>query len=575
MLWVNKLKEGAREIIKEHPLSVCIFFVAFLFMGILTMDGDIVDFPTFVSFPLEFLQYLLLGLVPAFLLCESNYLYKLHLGKISGLKEKNSVVYMVVLVVGLVNSLILTLLETTNYTSKKMVFGMKIGEFEETFYRFFFVYLAVCFFSAVYFLYKRSAESFESYAVKGFLGCMKGYLAYGVVTLGAMCIVWVFNALIFEFEIFGLVSCIISGAMVYTVALMALAKPGEKISKFGRIMMGYVFPGILAVAMVIVYIYILKILFTWTFPSNEAFGIVTALFGSGICFWTMAQGCTEGGFNKALRIFPLAFIPCIVIQTMCLYMRVHQYGLTPSRYLGILLIIFEILYEGYYIVRFSMGKGLGGILFPVLIVFVAVYFIVPGANVYAAVTNSQKKAVNRVVAAFASGQTPESSEIARAKSAYSQIRKNGGFEGNLYLKKLYAKYSEEEVNGYFGESDIDYFSDYVDFHASKDWDTIDVSGFSSMSFVNVSFWNSETDPHHIKLEGENSAKILGEADLSELIREMEELEEQGAAPSSFEEAISVPVELDDGDLLYISYISVEEDSDGRIKDLSLNGYYLY
>ena len=575
MLWVNKLKEGAREIIKEHPLSVCIFFVSFLFAGILTMDGDILNFPVFVSLPLEFLQFLLLGLVPAFLLCESNYLYKLHKGKIGGLKEKNSLVYIVVLIIGLLNSVILALLETTSYTSKKMILGMKVGDFEAIFYRFFFVYLAICIFSAVFFLYKRTSESFESYAVKGFLGCMKGYLAYGVIVLGAMGVVGVFNALIFELEIFGLISFIISGAMSYTVALMALSRPGEKISKFGRIMMGYVFPGILALAMVIVYVYILKIIFTWTFPSNESFAIVTALFGAGICFWTMAQGCTEGAFHKVLLFFPLAFIPCIVIQTMCLYMRVHQYGLTPDRYLGILLIVFEILYEGYYIVRLSMGKGLGGILFPVLIIFVAVYFIVPGVNVYASVTNSQKKVVNRVVAVFASGQTPESSEIARAKSAYAQIRKNGGFEGNHYLKKLYAKYSEEEVNGYFGESEIDYFSGYVDFHASREWDTIDVSGFSSINFVDVSIWNSETDPHHIKLEGANKGQVLGEADLSELIREMEELEEQGAAQRSFEEAISVPVELDDGGLLYISYISVEEDSDGRIKDLSLNGYYLY
>ena len=575
MLWVNKLKEGAREIIKEHPLSVCMFFVAFLFMGILTMDGHPLHYPWFFEKGLEFLQYFLLGLTPAVLLCESNYLYKKHIGKIQGLKEKNSVVYIVVLVIGAINSLIFTLLEVTNYSSKKMIMGMKIGDFDAAFFRFFVVYLAICVFSAVFFLYKRSGETFESYTVKGFLGCLKGYLAYGVVILGAMCIIWVFNTLIFELEIFGLVSCLISGAMAYTVALLALAKPGEKISKFGKIMMGYVFPGILAIAMVIVYVYILKILFTWTFPSNEAFAIVTALFGSGICFWTMAQGCTEGAVNKVLRVFPVAFIPCIVIQTMCLYMRVHQYGLTPDRYLGVLLIVFEILYEGYYIVRLSMGKGLGGVLFPVLILFVAVYFIVPGVNVYAAVTNSQKKVVNRVVAAMASGQTPESSEIAKGKSAYNAIRRNGGLEGDHYLKKLYAKYSEEEVNGYFGDSDIDYYHEYENIYANHDWEAIDVSGYTRMSAVEISSYEEEQDPHHLVLKSENGGKFSKEVDLSQLLTKMYDLQDQGARQETIEETISTPVDFGDGSCLYISYINVRQDSNGLIMDINVRGYLLY
>ena len=95
------------------------------------------------------------------------------------------------------------------------------------------------------------------------------------------------------------VSCVFLGILSYSYELkfsntvediLTLSKPSDTISKFGNIMMGYVFPGILAVAFVIVYIYILKILITWTFPSNEAFTIVTALFAAGICIWTMAQG---------------------------------------------------------------------------------------------------------------------------------------------------------------------------------------------------------------------------------------------------------------------------------------------
>ena len=571
MLWVSKVKEGAKEVLKEHPVSVWTFFVSCVLLGILSYSYEL-KFSNTVKDILTFIRYFLLSVTAVFFLCESNFIYRKSIGKIESLKDINrSFVYAVVLAIGIFMSVVFALFQVKFFMGNSgKLLGLPMYDAEEFFLRFFYVYLVVCASSGIFFLYKRCQVSFENYCVKGFLGIMKGYLAYGVILLGALCIVWVFSMLIKDIDAVEFVMAFISGLMAYSTILMALSKPSENITKFGNIMMGYVFPGILAVAFVIVYVYIIKILITWTFPSNEAFAIVTALFASGICIWTMAQGCAEGGHLKALRIFPLLFIPFIFIQVMCLYMRIHQYGLTQSRYLGVALIVFEVMYELYYIVRLALGMGLGAVLFPVLIAFSIVILLIPGVNMFSSVTRSQKRIVNKVIVGLDSDSEADSKDIARARSALKAIERDGGFEGERYLRKLYEKYGKDAVNEYLGREDEYSYEEHKRFSGEHDWDAIDVVGFSKMSEVELYLYSEDIDPKNIELVRES---ITG--DLSGLITEMEKLYDKDADNRDFDALVSKPIKFGDGSLLYISYISVEEDEFGKISDLNLRGYYLY
>ena len=134
--------------------------------------------------------------------------------------------------------------------------------------------------------------------------------------------------------------------MQYPCILVGFSKIEDEVSKFEKVMVTYVLPGLLALAYVIIYTYIIKMLVTWSFPKNQVFAILTTLFCFGVCIWTMAQGLYDDNLKKVFTILPLLFIPCIILQIMCLYMRIAPYGLTLQRYAGIAFVFFEIVYFG-------------------------------------------------------------------------------------------------------------------------------------------------------------------------------------------------------------------------------------
>ena len=460
-------------------------------------------------------------------------------------------------------------------------FGDDARVFSDFFYRIFCVYLAICGLSAFFFMYKKNGESFELFGVKAFLGIMKACLVHGIITLGAFCIYWVFAALFFDLNIESCILWFVFGLVGFPCYLMAFSAPGEKLIKFSKIVMGYVFPGILAAAFVIVYAYIIKILVTWSFPSNQVFTIMTALFCAGIMLWTMAQGCTEGKVLAFLKFMPLLFIPFIVVQIMCLAMRIGQYGITGSRYMGILLIIFEVLYEGYYIVKLRRNEGIGGILMPAVLLFVIVYFLVPGINVYAVITNSQRAVVDGYIHMKMAGGEMSSEQRARAKSGYREICDNGGLEGQLYLDRLYAESSKEEIEeildiqGLYSSTGRSY---YV--YVSDAKGEIDVDGYKHFCRV-MNFNDEDVDFAAIPLWNQTSDFDVDEpmvtADLSDIIKQLRELEMDEAEAPEKRAVLNAPLMVDGG-VLYIDelqFMFYKDSPDKDIEDLVIEGYYVY
>ncbi len=580
MKWYGKIKEGAKGVLKEHPFSVCVFFISCVLAGIKGDFGS--KFGKGIAADLlQFIYLFSLILTPVLVLCESNYDCKKKAGKIESLKEiKKSLVYFIVTAIGVVISVIRAYIHSFLFREYRKT-GTALNSFDTYFDRIIYVYLAICVCAAVYFMYKKCGDTFEKYALRAFLGLMKACLVYGIILLGAFCILWVFNMLFFDLSIESMILWLTTGIVGFPAALMALSLPGEKTTRFSNVVMGYVFPGILAAAFLIVYAYIIKILVTWTFPSNQVFAIVTALFASGLALWTMAQGCTEGKVNTALRIMPLLFIPFIVIQIMCLSMRINQYGITGTRYLGILLIVFEIIYEVYYIFRFLKKEGLGGILMPLLLIFVAVYFIVPGLNVYAVITNSQKAVVEAFVNSELAGKAGDSVQLAKARSAYREIMENGGLEGERYLKKLYAKSSQDEIEEILDSKrargdGVIAKSYYV--YAENQRGEIDVEGYRHFCSL-VSDYDEDDNklsavPFTSRTDG---SQVVLELDLRDMVHGLKKIQMEDGAANEKSALLEAPIKTDNG-VFYVEYMNFEFDEDyaeDEINDLVVEGYYIY
>ncbi len=582
MAWFDKIREAARGIFREHPASIISIFICCLCIA---LKDDIIN-PTLNSTANKvflLIEYFSLTVFCGLLACECNYAYKKSAGKIGSLKEfKKSFIYLIVTLVscvmGAINGLLSSFLEIETAKDRSLF------ETSELFNRFLWVYFAVCICGALYFLYKRTGESFESYSVKAFLGTLKAQVVYGVVSTGVLCILWVFDSLISRFNFFLTAELVILALVGYPALLVGLSRPGEKLSRFSEIIIGYVFTGILAIAAVIVYVYILKIVVTWTFPSNEAYTIVTALFATGIVIWTMAQGCTEGVFYKIMRILPLFFIPFIVVQIMCLSMRISQYGITTRRYLGIMVVIFEIGYLVYYIFRMIRGLGIAGFLFPVILALVIVYYLVPGINVYAAITFSQKGIVEQYVKALETPAGATDKLTAQAKSAFRQIKNNGGLEGRHYVDDLFSAHPDLDTNNAFGgDSDDYYYEDRVEnqekiIFAYHTVNELDISSYQKLYRVDCTLIEDKEpiDPTHFEITADSGAEetYLTTIDLSTLTTTLEDLYDIGGDSTDYENAIKEPIKLPDSSILYLTEVDLQISEDGTINYLEIAGYYL-
>jgi hypothetical protein len=582
MLWFKKLKEDARGIFKEHPASIVSVFIFAVCTALLEDILNVKDHSSVWKI-LTFIQTLSLGLIFGFVLCESNYNYKKQIGKLQKLFDgRGSLIYAIVMAISLLLSIVHAYRQAY-ITSKDLSASAELGIRFDIFYRFFWVYIAVCVISAWYFMYKKSGESFESYSVKAFLGSLKALAVYAVVAIGFLCIIWVFDSLIVSFDYAGTVELLIAALVGYPALLVGLSKMGESMARFSKVMVGYVFTGLLAVAAVIVYVYLLKIIFTWTFPSNEAYTITTSLFATGLVVITMAQGCTEGGLLKVLKISPLFFAPFIVVQIMCLAMRIGQYGITTRRYLGIMFIVFEVIYLIYYVYRLRKQEGIGGFLFPIALVLVVIYYLVPGINVYAAITGSQKGVVMKYVVAAASGNEINSQEKAKAKSAYRQIENNGNAEGLRFLKELEEKYPDIDFGDELGTSDSYYYEDTFEndkeIYAYNDVDVIDVSRYKNLAVISTHADDDggEIDVTRFELKASNGQEtsVVGYADLSFMVKELEAAYDNDGIEYDFTHAISTPVVTPDGGLLYLTRVYLRIGEDGDVEYFDIDGYYAY
>ena len=582
MLWVKKLKEDAKGIFKEHPASIVSVLIFAVCTALLEDILNVKDHSSVWKL-LTFIQTLFLGLIFGFVLCESNYNYKKQIGKLQKLFDgKGSLIYAIVMAISLLLSIVHAYKEAY-ITSKDLSASAELGIRFDIFYRFFWVYIAVCIISAWCFMYKKSGESFESYSVKAFLGSLKALAVYAVVAIGFLCIIWVFDSLIVSFDYAATVELLIAALVGYPALLVGLSKMGENMARFSKVMVGYVFTGLLAVAAVIVYIYLLKIIFTWTFPSNEAYTITTSLFATGLVVITMAQGCTEGGLLKVLKISPLLFMPFIVVQIMCLAMRIGQYGITTRRYLGIMFIVFEVIYLIYYVYRLRKQEGIGGFLFPIALVLVVIYYLVPGINVYAAITGSQKAVVMKYVVEAASGNEINSQEKAKAKSAYRQIENNGNAEGSRFLKELEEEYPDIDFGDELGTSDSYYYEDTFgndkEIYAYNDVDVIDVSRYKNLAVISTHADDDdgEIDVTRFELKASNGQEtsVVGYADLSFMVKELEAAYDNDGIEYDFTHAISTPVVTPDGGLLYLTRVYLRIGEDGDVEYLDIDGYYAY
>lgn len=464
------------------------------------------------------------------------------------------------------------------YEGKKLL-GIDMELIRDYLYRYLIVYLVWIAALCVYRMYKNSQVIFEKYCLSVFGSVMRTSIVYGLFALGIAAIISIFDTLIcdtgellFRLEVFLVCALYIPGV------LLALSKVIEEAGKFLRLVVKYVLLILTMAAFAVIYIYICKILFAWELPSNEVFPILSWLFVCGLPIWTIAGYFKEEKLGRLAKLLPYAFIPFIILQGICIGLRVRQYGLTEERYICCFLILAEIF---YFILYAPKRQRLLPYIFYVAAGLFTIYLLAPVVKFDSAVFLSQKGRFEAYMKKAEQGTELSTEEIKLALDAYGAM--NCVRPGEKYVDNLPAEWKALVED--YKDMDLTHASGvYEKRYIYASWrveDGMDIGGYQKIYKIYAGDGGYGSNAKAIdltKIELSLSDKKT-EVDLTDFAKRLTEEYEKNDNRSYDNEALDLwlreegKIPLENGELLYLNSVSMDF-RDDDCTDFRIEGYVL-
>lgn len=428
----------------------------------------------------------------------------------------------------------------------------------------------------VFFCYQRNKDRFalSEYLMGVISGSFLISVIYAVVNIGLLTLTFVFTELLFgRFEDIFLPLFVLITGLYYGGALISVIANSEKeVPKFIIVLFRYVLFGMALAAYVIVYLYIIKIVFLSGIPSNSVYAILTSLFCFSIPLAYLNSYLDEGFFGRISKILPYIFAPLIILQTYTVAVRIGQYGLTESRYLGVIFICVEVMYIIWYAIKRDSIKYI----FVGLAVLAFFMTIMPGTNALSVPRSSQKRTFAKLISVDVDDLSKKQTQ--KLLAAYDYIRCMDG--GEDYLEDNYSKKELEAVKELGAEKGSYHNSNiYIDYRCRSS--KLDVSDYDSIYVISVSEYRGK---NYIPIdEMEMKVKELGSGNTADTAKDVifdatrlvkllmsddydDNRDEYEATPIKFERS---------GQCFVITKASLSYDEiTEEIQSLSIDGYLL-
>ena len=336
----------------------------------------------------------------------------------------------------------------------------------------------------LYYIHKKSGVGFIEYMMHVGANFCVVTAIYIVLCIGVLLVLLILDLLLLDdTEALVELSLILMTGFYYVPAcIMSLGNMESNIDDgIGRILVKYVMTGMTICAMLIVYVYLLKILITWEMPSNEIFGIVSGLFCIGMLIWVVDYHYRDDTkYTRFLQLLPYGMIPMIPVQAYAMGVRIYENGMTTARYAGMLLVVFEIM----VLLLWHFRRDNMELILIVLCVLVTVAIFLPGINMFSVSNRWQKAFLESGYNKVVSGQEITQKEYDRMVGAYRYLRWEAGMEK---VVKEYDVYADDFVqmlviSDLNTEGMTNLESYYI--HCCQLVDTMDVEKYSRMDMVN-------------------------------------------------------------------------------------------
>ncbi len=361
-------------------------------------------------------------------------------------------------------------------------------------FRFLYGYILLLILGTVYLCFKKTGLSFSEYAVKVFSNLMKTFIVFWILSFGVLFITGIVDELLLDDYSFYDMSLeiLVVGLYLVPMCLSAIRDVKEEPGAFLKTVIKYILLLLSACGMAVVYLYVVKILILWEMPSNEVFTIVSAVFFLGMPVWLMMEYYADDTrYYKVLSKLPYLFAPLILLQLYSMVVRISQYGVTPERYMGMMLILFEVV--TLFIWHFGKKKRERMLAFLCLLVFIA--FWAPGVNMYRVSTLCQQSFLKKYYQEVLDGKEISGLAYERLKGSYQYLKNQAQTEAfaeryNINEERFAAMLQEIEI---YDSMLTEY--DTHEIHCCQMVGGLDVADYQKMDMLNQAecYNNAELD----------------------------------------------------------------------------------
>lgn len=379
-----------------------------------------------------------------------------------------------------------------------IVLGMRQNETEKIFNvtgdivcewcrRFAVGYVLLLILGIIYVCHRKSGLGFIEYTLQVVANFAVVTAIYFVLLIGISLVILIINLLFLGgYSSLGNYGIILVTGIYYVpaciMAMRVMRYMGQESSdRINGILVKYILSVLTVCALAVVYLYLIKILILWEMPSNKIFGIVAGLFWFGMPVWIMDYYYRDDTkYMTFLQRLPYGLIPLIPVQAYAIGVRIYHNGMTPGRYVGALMILFEIimLFVWYFwkekLERVLLIIGTG--------IVIAVFL--PGVNMYSMSGRWQYTFLKSYYEQVMSQGRLTREEYERLKGAYYYLKweptmKAAAEQYDLQNADFVAKLAETGA-----EADPLTQTEYHRIHCCQMVDTLDINDYSHFDMLN-------------------------------------------------------------------------------------------
>lgn len=440
-------------------------------------------------------------------------------------------------------------------------------------------YISVIPLVTVYKMLKDTGASVKEYAIRALGNISKTTSIYALANLGILVVILVFVELILDgndWDILPRTLILLLGAFYVPAMINSITEVKNETGKFMKILLTGILMPVALFLIATLYLYVIKIMISGELLNKSLFFILSLTFSLAIPGVILLKNYDN---NKAVSVISnilfYSFIPLLILQIIAMNVRVSDYGLTESRYMGYLLIAFEIIFIALMIIKDAKYLD------KIILVFAG--FIIWGVltpfNVFDVPVYSQTARITDMLDSVEKFEDLSNEQKNECKKALRYIENSQKPE---YLDKKITKEQKEAIENHvieyspkdkYGYEIRDYDYEHLSIYNAKQ--EVNIEGFKKLYQAehDYSYSNKEIDVNKYKLTDKDD-KIEVTVDLENFIREMYKAEKDGRKEEVFENLRYMSTS-DENVVFFITNFSLSyETYKNELDYISIDGYLL-